>query len=111
VSNLLGQVIEKTSVLCPMEHINNVYELPSIEQAVRYLHAAAGHPTKYTWLKAIARGNYNLWPLITVRNVRKNFPELEETQLGHMGEQGKGYAAPDNHQGSAPWGKTESHHP
>ena len=64
--------------------LNNVYELPSIEQAVRYLHAAAGHPTKHTWLKAIARGNYNSWPLINVRNVRKHFPESEETQLGHM---------------------------
>ena len=51
VSQLMGQV---TSVPCLMEHINNVYELPSIEQAVRYLHATAGHPTKHTWLKAIA---------------------------------------------------------
>jgi len=67
-----------------MEHINNVYELPSIEQTVRYLHAAAGHPTKHTWMKAIARGNYNSWPLINVRNVRKYFPESEETPLGHM---------------------------
>ena len=81
VSTLMGQA---TAVPCPREHINNVYELPSIEQTVRYLHAAAGHPTKYTWLKAIARGNYNSWPLINVRNVRKHFPESEETQLGHM---------------------------
>ena len=81
VSQLMGQA---TPVPCQREHINNVYELPSIEQAVRYLHAAAGHPTKHTWLKAIARGNYNSWPLINVRNVRKHFPESEETQLGHM---------------------------
>ena len=75
---------QATAVPCPREHINNVYELPSIEQAVRYLHVAAGHPTKHTWLKAIARGNYNSWLLINVRNVRKHFPESEETQLGHM---------------------------
>ena len=81
IRSLLGQ---STTVPCPAEHINNVYELPSIEQTVRYLHAAAGHPTKHTWLKAIARGNYNSWPLITVSNVRKHFPESEETQLGHM---------------------------
>ena len=81
VRQLLGQ---STAVPCPMEHINNVYELPSIKQTVRYLHAAAGHPTKHTWMKAIARGNYNSWPLINVRNVRKYFPESEETQLGHM---------------------------
>ena len=35
-------------------------------------------------MKAIVRGNYNSWPLINVRNVRKYFPVLEETQLGHM---------------------------
>ena len=33
--------------------INHVYELPSVEPAVRYLHAAIGFPTKVTWLKAI----------------------------------------------------------
>jgi hypothetical protein len=75
---------QATTVPSQREHINNVYELPSIEHAVQYLHAAAGHPTKHTWLKAIARGNYNSWPLINVRNVRKHFPESEETQLGHM---------------------------
>ena len=67
-----------------MKHINNVYELPSIKQTVRYLQAAAGHPTKHTWMKAIAQRNYNSWPLINVRNVRKYFLESEETQLGHM---------------------------
>jgi len=76
ISQLMGQA---TAVPCPREHINAI-----IEQTVRYLHAAAGHPTKHTWLKAIARGNYNSWPLINVQNVRKHFPESEETQLGHM---------------------------
>ena len=33
--------------------ILNVYELPSIEHTIRYLHAAAGYPTKSTWLTAI----------------------------------------------------------
>jgi hypothetical protein len=39
--------------------ILNVYELPSIEQTIRYLHAAAGYPTKSTWLTAIRHGNYS----------------------------------------------------
>jgi hypothetical protein len=39
------------------EYIHNVYELPSIEQMVRYLHAAAGHPLEDTWVKAVGRGN------------------------------------------------------
>ena len=50
------------------EAINNVYELPSIERAVRYLHGAAGFPTKATWLSAIRKGNYLTWPLINVTN-------------------------------------------
>jgi len=77
---------QATAVPCPMEHINNAYELPSIEQAVRYLHAAAGHPTKHMWLKAIAHCTRKLQLMAAhnVRNVRKHFPESEETQLGHI---------------------------
>jgi hypothetical protein len=66
------------------EYIHNVYELPSIEQTVRYLHAAAVHPSEDTWAKAVGCGNYNSWPLIDTKNVRKYFPESEEIQLGHM---------------------------
>ena len=48
-------------------YVHNMYELPSMEQMVRYLHAAAEHPTKETWLKAIAKGNYNSWPPIDTK--------------------------------------------
>jgi len=83
------------------EEIKNVYELPSIEQTIRYLHAAAGFPTKATWLKAIRHGNYVSWPLINVKNVNKYFPESEETQYGHMRGSGPeevsgGITCPDN---------------
>ena len=70
--------------------VNKVYELPGIENAVRYLHAAAGFPTKATWLKAKRKGNYLSWPIINVKNVNKNFPEYEETQKGHMHNQRQG---------------------
>jgi hypothetical protein len=72
------------------EHIHNVYELPSVEPSIRYLHSAAGFPTKPSWLKAICRGNYNSWPLINVKNVAKYFPKSEETQKGHMQGQRQG---------------------
>ena len=71
--------IPKTS-----EEINNVYELPSTEKAIRFLHAAAGFPPRLTWLKAIRMGNYDSWPMISVKNVNKYFPESNETQKGHM---------------------------
>ena len=32
---------------------NSVYDLPSVDALVRYMHAAAGFPVKSTWLKAI----------------------------------------------------------
>eukprot|EP00804_Cyclotella_cryptica_P005331 CCRYP_020409-RA/>CCRYP_020409-RA protein AED:0.39 eAED:0.39 QI:0/-1/0/1/-1/1/1/0/334 len=70
--------------------ILNVYKLPSIEQTIRYLHAAAGYPTKNTWLTAIRHGNYSTWPLITIKNVNKHFPQSEETQQGHMKNQCQG---------------------
>jgi hypothetical protein len=46
------------------ERANNVYNLPSINQTVKYLHAGSGFPTKGTWLKAINAGNFATWPTI-----------------------------------------------
>jgi hypothetical protein len=71
------------------EYIHYVYKLPSIE-TVQYLHAAAGHPPKDTWVKAVRHGNYYSWPLINTKNLRKYFPESEKTQLGHMQGQWQG---------------------
>jgi hypothetical protein len=72
------------------EYVHNMYKLSSIKQTVQYLHAAAGHPTEDTWLKAIRKGNYNSWPLVDMKKVRKYFPESEETQFGHMRGQRQG---------------------
>ncbi len=72
------------------EYIHNIYELPSLEPAICYLHASAGFPPKPTWLKAIQQGNYSTWPLINVKNIPKYFPESEETQMGHMRGQRQG---------------------
>ena len=37
------------------ESLNNVFDLPSTEQTIKYLHACAGFPTKRTWIKAIKK--------------------------------------------------------
>eukprot|EP00804_Cyclotella_cryptica_P029060 CCRYP_005247-RA/>CCRYP_005247-RA protein AED:0.20 eAED:0.15 QI:0/0/0/1/0/0/4/0/830 len=63
---------------------------PYTQCSIRYLHAAAGFPTKSTWLAAIRKGNYSTWPLITVKNIHKHFPQSEETQQGHMRNQRQG---------------------
>ena len=67
-----------------------MYDIPSIRQTVRYLHATAGFPTEETWIKAIKAGNYNTWPTITPQVVRCHFPESNETQQGHMKWQRQG---------------------
>jgi hypothetical protein len=72
------------------EYLHNVYELPSIEPTIWYLHSAAGFPTKASWLKAIHKGNYLSWPLINVKNVAEYFPESKEAQKGHMHSQHQG---------------------
>ena len=61
------------------EVASNVYNLPSMSQAIKYLHAAAGFSTKDTWIKAIMNGNYVSWPGLTVDAVNNHFPES-----GHM---------------------------
>ncbi len=77
------------SPAAPLKHESaaNVYSLPSISWVIRYLHAAAGFPTKDSWLKAIANGHYITWPGVTLNNMQKYFPELIETEKGHMKKQ------------------------
>ena len=69
------------------EAAHNLFELPSIREGIRYLHASLGFPVKSTWLKAIRAGNFAGWPLVTVENVHKYFPESEETPMGHLNQQ------------------------
>ena len=67
----------------PAEAVHNVYELKTQPELVRYHHAAAGFPTKPTWLKAIRNKQFASWPGLTVDAVSKHFPESEETHKGH----------------------------
>ncbi len=59
-----------------------VYELPSTKEVVRFLHV--GHPTQATLLTAAQHGNLLTFPGMTPQNVSRHFPELDETQKGHM---------------------------
>ena len=47
-----------------LEMAGNVYDLPSTEQGIKWMHAVCGYPVKSTWLKAIAAGNFIGWPLL-----------------------------------------------
>jgi hypothetical protein len=53
-TTLICQNIDAISSLAhSREYIHNIYELPSLEPTIRYLHAATNFPPKSTWLKAI----------------------------------------------------------
>jgi hypothetical protein len=72
-----------------LEKANSVYDLPSTEQAIKWMHAVCGFPVKSTWLKAIKAGNYVGWPLLTKTNVKKYYPESTETPTGHLNQSRK----------------------
>jgi hypothetical protein len=55
-------MMEKRGQFDPIEFVNSVYELPNLEQVIAWYHAAAGYPTKTTWIKAIEAGFYATWP-------------------------------------------------
>jgi len=67
----------------PIDAVHNVYELKTQPELIRYLHAAAGFPTKPTWLAAIKNKHYASWPGLTTKAVAKYYPESEETMKGH----------------------------
>ena len=69
-----------------LQQANSVYDLPSTEQAIKWMHAVCGYPVKSTWLKAIKAGNFVGWPLLTEANVKKYYPETTETPKGHLNQ-------------------------
>ena len=69
-----------------LRQANSVYDLPSTEQAIKWMHAVCGYPVKSTWVKAVKAGNFIGWPLLTTANVRKYYPETDETPKGHMNQ-------------------------
>ena len=68
----------------------SVYDLPRVAALIRYLHAAAGYPVQFTWLKAIGAGNYASWPGLTLANANKYCPSAKATIMGHLVQKCKG---------------------
>eukprot|EP00804_Cyclotella_cryptica_P002987 CCRYP_005999-RA/>CCRYP_005999-RA protein AED:0.31 eAED:0.31 QI:0/0/0/1/1/1/3/0/532 len=72
-----------------LHQANRVYDLPTTEQAIRWMHAVCSYPVKSTWLKVDQAGNFIGWPLLTVRNIQKYFPKTVETPKGHLNQSRK----------------------
>ena len=62
----------------------NVYNLPSIEKTVHWMHACMGYPATATWIKACRARNLVEFPFADENYIRKYFPENDETAAGHM---------------------------
>ena len=71
-SNLL-----KIQPLPPLQSVNNVYKLKINPELVPYYHAAAGLPTKPSWIAAINNNHYASWPGLDATSVEKYFPESD----------------------------------
>ena len=70
---------------------NNVYDLPSMEELVCYMHTAAVFPVRSTWLKAIKNGNLNSCQGLTYNNAAKYCPQSMEKIKGHMVKSSQGF--------------------
>jgi hypothetical protein len=67
----------------PSKAVHNVYKLKTQPKLIRYLHTAAGFPTKPTWIAAIKNKQFASWPGLTAKAVTKHYPESKETMKGH----------------------------
>ena len=67
-----------------LRHANSIYNLPSTEQAIKWMHTICGYLVKSMWLKAIKAGNYVGWLMLTERNIQKYYPEATKTAKGHL---------------------------
>ena len=76
--------MDHTSTRQAIPAAHSVYDLPSVEALVRYMHAAAGFPVRYTWIRSIQKRNFATWPGLTYYNAAKYCPCAVETIKGHM---------------------------
>ena len=72
-----------------IQRANNVFDLPYIEEAVKWIHAVCRYPVKSTWIKSIKAGNYIGWPMLNERNVAKYYSETTKTPKGHLNQSRK----------------------
>ena len=67
-----------------LQEANSIYDLPTTEEAIKWMHAVCGYPVKSTCVKAIKAGNFIGWPMLNKRNVVKYYLETTDTPKGHL---------------------------
>lgn len=106
----MALVEQQQKAIVNKEQLNSVYDLPSTEKRIKYLHAAAGFPVKDTWVAAINAGNFSSWPGLTAKAVIRYFPESDETAKGHMKRQRQNVRSTKVELQAAPIPTTQAEH-
>jgi hypothetical protein len=91
--NLDYEVLDKEypkQFILGIDKANAIFNLPNNRQSLLYHHALAGFPPKEAFLAVVWAGNYATWPGLTTYLISKHFPNLDNTQKGHMKGQQKG---------------------
>ena len=78
---------QKTKKL--LQEANSVYDLPTTEEAIRWMHAVCGYLVNSTWIKAIKAGKCTGWPVLKKSNVSKYYPETTDTPKVHLNQTSK----------------------
>ena len=69
-----------------LQEANSIYDLPTIEEAIRWMYAVCGYPVKSTLIKAIKAGNFTGWPMLNKRNVANYYPETTKTPKENLNQ-------------------------
>ena len=72
-----------------LQEANRVYNFPTTEEAVKWMHAVCGYPVKSKSLKAIKAGKFIGSPVLNKRSVVKYYPETTETPKVHLNQNRK----------------------
>ena len=69
---------------CTSHQCQQIITTQSISDMIKYLHAAAGRPSKSRLLNAISKGYFQTWTGFTKENVQKHLVESDATVKGHL---------------------------
>ena len=68
-----------------LQKANSVYDLPSTEETINWMHAVCEYLVKSTCIKNAKERNFVGWPTLNERNVEKYY-QKNETPKGHINQ-------------------------
>ena len=67
-----------------LQEARSVYDLPTIEESVIWMHTVCGYSVKSTCIKAIKAVNFTGWPMLNKRNMAKYYLDTTNTPKGNL---------------------------